>query len=169
MKAIVRVFPGGTGDQSRATYDRLQYVFKPKKKPTDQGDRVGWIDGDLDGYGMVDRKAQLMATALDCGHEHLKGRRTRHLIVSCEPCGEENRADAEERLKKSAPLLAAELGARRWIAVIHRDSSKPHMHLILANFDEEKERRFDFRPDFMSKIQDMKWTPHLEKGKGTKT
>ena len=40
------------------------------------------------------------------------------------------------------------------------------MHLVIANYDEEKCRRFDFRRDFLSEVQEMKWTPHFETGKG---
>jgi len=160
------MFPGGTSDQDSATFERLDYLFKARKSGPVGIDRVAWIGGDLNGYGLVVRNADVMAIAMDCGHEHLSGRRTRHVVLSCEPCGDELRADAEQRLKDSAPLLAAILGARRWIAVIHRDTAKPHLHLVLTNFDEDRERRIDFRPDFLSGLQDMLWTPHLERGKG---
>ena len=169
MNATVRLMKGGTGDQSRATYEALHYLFNPTKNNTSCVDRVSWFGGDLDGYGVIDRKASLMASAMDYGHEHLAGRRIRHIVVSCEPCEEADRADAERRLRESAPLLAALLGARRWIVVIHRDTPRPHMHLILANFDEERCRRFDFRREFLSRLQDMEWTPFLTMGKGCRT
>ena len=168
MKAIIHMFRGGTGDQSQATYDRLRYLLKPTKNRGDNGDRVVWVGGELDGYGVVSYDATQMANALDSGHDHLRGRLTRHLIISCEPCSEEIRDDAEERLIKSAPLVAAALGARRWIAVIHNDTAKPHLHMILSNYDEKLERRFDFRPTFLSELEEMNWTPHFKSGKGAK-
>jgi hypothetical protein len=169
MKATVRMMKGGTGDQSRATYKALHYLFNPIKGTPRGTDRVSWIGGNLDGYGAISRKASLMALALDFGHEHLPGRRSRHLVVSCEPCEEADRADAEHGLRESAPLLAAVHGARRWIAVIHQNTARPHMHLLLANFDEERCRRFDFRRVFLSSLQDMDWTPFLAMGKGSRT
>ncbi len=166
MKATSKMYKGGTDDQLRATCDTFDYLFLEVKDNPSCPDRVAWIGGNLDGYGVISRKASLMAVAMDYGHEHLRGRRIRHMVLSCEECEEADRADAECRLRDSAPLLAALHGARRWIAVIHRDTPKPHMHLILANFDEEKCRRFDFRPDFLSEVQKMQWTPHFETGKG---
>lgn len=169
MKATIHMEEGGTGDQSRATYEALLYVFSPVKNNLSCPDRVSWIGGNLDGYGVLSRKAALMAVAMDYGHEQLRGRRVRRMVLSCEECEEADRADAERRLRESAPLLAALHGARRWIAVIHRDTPKPHMHLVIANFDEEKCRRFDFRRDFLSEIQEMRWTPYFETGKGHRT
>ena len=169
MKATVRMMKGGTGNQCRSTYKALHYLFCPIKNNFFCLDRVSWIGGHLDGYGVIDRKAALMATAMDYGHEHFPGRRIRHVVLSCEPCEEAARADAERRLRESATLLAALLGARRWIAVIHRDTPKPHLHLILANYEEEKCRRFDYRRGFLSAAQDMTWTPLLETGKGHRT
>jgi hypothetical protein len=169
MKATARMMKGGTGDQTRATLYTLEYLFCPIKNNPSCIDRVAWVGGDLDGYGVLDRKASLMAVAMDYGHEHLRGRRHRHIIVSCEACEEEDRADAERRLRQSAPLLATLHGARRWIAVIHRDTGCPHMHLILANFDELKLRRFNFWRAFLKKLQKMEWTPYLEMGKGHHT
>ncbi len=165
MKATAKMYKGGIGDQSRATCDTFDYLFSPVKDNPSCLDRVAWIGGNLDGYGVISRKASLMAVAMDYGHEHLRGRRHRHLVVSCATCEEDDRADAERHLRESAPLLAALLGARRWIAVIHKDK-RPHMHLILANFDEVKNRRFDFKRSFLKKLQEMEWTPYLEKGKG---
>lgn len=157
------------GSQRRATYDMMYYCFsavKPGSKEAPCADRVSWIGGSLAGHGIVMRKADLMAAALDCGHKHLEGRRFRHVIVSCEPCEEDEREEAERLLQASAPLLAAELGAERWIAVIHRDTHKPHMHMIIANFDRDKRRRLEFSPKFLSDLQELTWTPHLASGKG---
>jgi hypothetical protein len=179
IKAILRMISGGTGisrratpeSESRATYRKLFYQFsavKPGSKQARCEDRVSWIGGNLGGYGIVTRKASLMAIALDIGHKHLSGRRVRHVILSCEPCDGDRREDAERRLIKSAPLLAALLGADRWIAVIHRDTAKPHMHLIIMNYDPRNDRRLEFPPQFLSKIQDMSWTPYFDSGKGAR-
>lgn len=167
MRATVKIKKGGTGDQNRATYQIFKYLFLPIKNNLSCNDRVSWIGGDLNGYGVIERKASLMATAMNSGHEHLRGRLYRHVLVSCEPCGDkESRLDAERRLRESAPLLAALLGARRWIAVIHRDTPCPHLHLIIANYDEEKGHRLDPKRDFLKELQEMRWTPFLDKGKG---
>ena len=179
LKAIVRMIASRLGrgkrapfaSQERATYHKLHYLFskvRPGSKDATCQDRVSWIGGRLGGHGIVTRKADLMATALDCGHQHLPGRRTRHLILSCEPVEGEGRVDAERRLIASAPLLAAELRADRWIAVIHRDKKTPHMHMIVANFDAARGRRLEITPVLLSELQEMKWTPHLDSGKGSR-
>ncbi len=155
--------------QHRATYDIMYYLLsavKPGSKEALCADRVSWIGGSLAGHGIIMRKADLMAAALDCGHKHLEGRRFRNVIVSCEPCKEDEREEAERLLQASAPLLAAKLGAERWIAVIHRDTNKPHMHVIISNFDREKRRRLEFSPKFLSDLQELTWTSHLVSGKG---
>lgn len=178
IKAIARMTSrhGGKGkratfsSQQRATYNMLYYLLaavKPGIKQAPCADRVSWIGGSLAGHGIVMRKADLMAAALDCGHKHLSGRRYRHLILSCESCEEQGREEVERRLKETAPLLAAKLGAKRWIAVIHRDT-KPHMHMIIANFDPEKGRRMEFSPMFLSELQELTWTSHLASGKGAR-
>lgn len=178
IKAIVRMTSRRDGkgrpvtftSQERATYNMLYYLLapvKPGSKEAPCGDRVSWIGGNLAGHGIVMRKADLMATALDCGHKHLPGRRFRHIILSCEPCREDEREEAELLLQASAPLLAAELGADRWIAVIHRNTNKPHMHLLIANFDRINRRRLEFSPKFLSELQELTWTSHLVSGKGS--
>lgn len=179
IKAIARMTSRRNGrgkratftSQQRATYNMLYYLFaavKPGSKEAPCADRVSWVGGSLDGHGIVIRKADLMAAALDCGHKHLSGRRFRHVIVSCEPCEEEEREEAERPLQESAPLFAAELGAERWIAVIQCDTNKPHMHMILANFDREKRRRLEFSPTFLKDLQELTCTPHLSSGKGAR-
>ncbi|MGJ8632288.1 MAG: relaxase/mobilization nuclease domain-containing protein [Luteolibacter sp.] len=170
MNAIVSIKPGGTGDQTRATYDKILYLFSPHKNGSAKLDRVSWIGGNLDGHGPTSRKASQMAIAMDYGHENLHGRRHRHLVVSCEPCSDHaTRSDAKQRLQKSASLLAKLLGVRRWIAVVHQDTEAIHMHIIIANFDEDNGRRFDFDRRILSQIQEMTWTPYLSKGKGRST
>lgn len=177
IKAIVRMTSRRDGkgrpvtftSQQRATYNMLYYLFapvKPGSKEAPCADRVSWIGGNLAGHGVVMRKADLMSTALDCGHKHLPGRRFRHVIVSCEPCEEHEREEVERLLRASAPLLAAELGADRYIVVIHRNTNMPHMHLLIANFDPINRRRLEFTPKFLSELQEMTWTPHLASGKG---
>lgn len=179
IRAILRMISSRLGkgnratfaSQERATYHKLHYLFskvKPGSKDATCQDRVSWIGGCLAGHGIVTRKADLMATALDCGHQHLPGRRTRHLILSCEPLEGERRVDAERRLIASAPLLAGELGAERWIAVIHCDKQTPHMHMIVANFDPAKGRRLEITPVLLSELQRMEWTSHLDSGKGSR-
>ena len=51
------MFPGGTSDQNSATYERLDYLFKARKSGPVGIDRVAWIGGDLNGYGLVVRDA----------------------------------------------------------------------------------------------------------------
>lgn len=166
MKAIARYPDHGSGIH---TCDVLEYLLKPVKNNPSCPDRVAWIGGDLDGYGLISRKPALMATALDFGHEHLLDRRYWHVILSCETCADqESRADAEARLRKSAPLLAALHGAKRYLAVIHCDTDCPHLHLIIANFDEGAYCRFTYDRAFLKKVQSMEWTTHLESGKGTR-
>jgi hypothetical protein len=167
VKAIARYPDHGAG---ASTCDAMEYMFMPVKNNPNCPDRVAWIGGDLDGYGIISRKASLVATALDCGHEHLPGRRYWHVVISCEPCtDQESRADAFQRLQQSAPLLAALHGAKRWVAILHCDTDRPHLHLIFANFDEEKYCRLTYDRSFLSKVQDMAWTPYLESGKGHHT
>ena len=161
----------GGGEPAPSTYKRLIYTFLPVKigAAREVSDRVLWIIGDLDGYGFVVRDPRLMAEALECGHEELPGRRTRHIIMSCAAgLPEVQRADAFQRLKDSAPLLAKKVGARRWVATAHDDTDCPHLHMLIANFDEEKERRFDIRPMHLEKLQDFDWTPFLETGRGSR-
>jgi hypothetical protein len=175
MKAIIRIPTKknrGGGEPAPSTYKRLHYNFLPVKKGAarEVSDRVLWIVGELDGYGFVVRDPRLMAEALECGHEELPGRRTRHIIMSVAAgLPEVQRADAFERLKASAPLLAKKLGARRWVATAHRDTDCPHLHMLIANFDEEKERRFDIRPMDLKKLQDFDWTQYFETGRGSRT
>lgn len=165
MKAILRMIPGGKGNQTRVTKDRLVYCFLSSKNGGLGGsDRVAWIGGDLDGYGHPIRDGKLMAQAMDCGHEHLPGRRTRHAVLSCEPGSDPD--EAVQKLIQSAPLLAKKLGATRWIAVVHMDTDKPHLHLIYANADRDLGRRLDLRPDYLSEMQGMEWTPYLDSGRG---
>lgn len=179
LKAIVRMIASRLGrgkratfaSQERATYHKLHYLFskvKPGAKDAPCADRVSWVGGCLAGHGIVTRNASLMAAALDCGHQYLPGRRTRHVIVSCEPRVGEGRVDAERRLNASASMLAAELHADRWIAVIHRDKKTPHMHMIVANFDAARGRRLEITPKLLSELQEMKWTSHLDSGKGSR-
>lgn len=161
----------GGGEPAPSTYKRLIYNFLPVKNGAarEVSDRVLWIIGDLDGYGFVVRDPRLMAEALECGHEELPGRRTRHIIMSCAAgLPEVQRADAFQRLKDSAPLLAKKVGARRWVATAHDDTDCPHLHMLIANFDEEKERRLDIRPMHLEKLQDFDWTPFLETGRGSR-
>lgn len=178
IKAIVRMTSRRKGkgkrvtfaSQRRATYNMMYYLLsaaKPGSKEAPCKDRVPWIGGNLAGHGVVMRKADLMAAALDCGHKHLPGRRFRHIILSCEPCQEEEREEVERLLQASAPLLAAALGVDRWFAVIHRDTNKPHMHMIIANFDPINRRRLEFSPEFLSALQELAWTSHLISGKGS--
>jgi hypothetical protein len=181
IKAIVRMIPLRKGEgkgkgrratfasQRRATYNMMYYALsavKPGSKEAPCKDRVSWIGGNLAGHGVVLRKADLMAAALDCGHKHFTGRRFRHIILSCEPCKEDERGEVELLLQASAPLLAAELGADRWIAVIHCDTNKPHMHMIIANYDPINRRRLESTPNFLSALQALTWTSHLVSGKG---
>ena len=88
IKAIVRMTSSKAGrgkrathaSQERATYNMMYYLFsavKPGSKQAPCADRVSWIGGSLAGHGIVIRKADLMAAALDCGHKHLSGRRFR--------------------------------------------------------------------------------------------
>ena len=161
----------GGGEPAPSTYKRLIYNFLPVKNGAarEVSDRVLWIIGDLDGYGFVVRDPRLMAEALECGHEELPGRRTRHIIMSCAAgLPEVQRADAFQRLKDSAPLLAKKVGARRWVATAHDDTDCPHLHMLIANFDEEKERRLDIRPMHLEKLQDFDWTPFLKTGRGSR-
>jgi len=173
MKAIIRIPTKknrGGGEPAPSTYKRLHYNFLPVKNGAarEVNDRVLWIIGNLDGYGFVVRDPRLMAEALECGHEELPGRRTRHIIISCVAgLPEEQRADAFERLKASAPLLAQKLGARRWVATAHDDTDCPHLHMLIANFDEEKERRLDIRPMDLENLQDFDWTQYFETGRGS--
>lgn len=171
VQAIVHMTSGDTGNQKRSTYHKLRYVFtalKPGSKQTPCADRVSWIGGALGGHGIAMRNASLMAAALDCGHTHFPGRRTRHVVVSCAPCGDDERKEAEFRLIASAPLLATWLEAERWIAVIHCDTGRPHMHMLIMNFDPVHNRRLEFTPMFLSELQDMGWTPFLASGKGSR-
>jgi len=174
MKAIIRIPTKknrGGGEPAPSTYKRLHYNFLPVKNGAarEVSDRVLWIVGELDGYGFVVRDPRLMAEALECGHEELPGRRTRHIIMSCAAgLPEVQRADAFRRLKASAPLLAKKLGARRWVATAHDDTDCAHLHLLMANFDEEKERRFDIRPKDLEKLQDFDWTPYFDTGRGSR-
>ena len=174
MKAIIRIPTKknrGGGEPAPSTYKRLHYNFLPVKNGAarEVSDRVLWTVGELDGYGFVVRDPRLMAEALECGHEELPGRRTRHIIMSCAAgLPEVQRADAFGRLKASAPLLAKKLGARRWVATAHDDTDCPHLHMLIANFDEEKERRLDIRPMDLEKLQDFDWTQYFETGRGSR-
>jgi hypothetical protein len=148
------------------------YIFMPQKpgaaRPVD--DRVLWVTGDLGGFGFPVRDARLMAEALECGHEHFSGRRTRHLIVSCAAgLPEVKRADAFVSLFASAPLLAKAIGATRWVAAAHDDTDCPHIHFACANFDEKNDRRLDISPKLLKWLQTMDWTVHLVSGKRKRT
>ncbi len=171
MKAIIRIPTKknrGVEESALSTYLRLQYIFLAVKTSAERvvDDRVLWVIGELAECGCPVRDARLMAEALECGHEHLSGRRSRHLILSCEAnLGEGERSVAFGRLNASAPLLAKALGAIRWIAVAHDDKDHPHIHLIIWNYNPVKDRRLDVRPAFLSRLQDMAWTPHFDAGK----
>ncbi len=175
MKAIVRIPTKknrGGGEPTGSTFKRLMYIFMPQKpgavRPVD--DRVLWVAGDLGGYGYPVRDARLMAEALECGHEHFSGRRTRHLIVSCAAgLPEVQRAEAFGRLYNSASLLAKAIGADRWMAAAHDDTDCPHFHFACANFDKKKGRRLDISPKLLKWLQTMDWTIHLESGKRKRT
>lgn len=173
MKAIIR-FPkesSGTAVPRSNTYAQLSYLFSRRKSGAVRkvDDRVLWVTGDLGGHGVVEKDASTMAAALDCGHEFLRGRRTRHLVLSCEAdIPEDNRQDTFGRLRDSVPLLATKLGATRWIAVAHDDTCHPHVHLLVANLDPAKGRRLDINPSLLRQLQTMDWTPYLESGKGSR-
>jgi hypothetical protein len=174
-KAIVRIPTKknrGGGEPTGSTLKRLMYIFMPKKPGAarDVDDRVLWVAGDLGGFGFPLRDARLMAEALECGHEHFPGRRTRHLIVSCAAgLPEVKRAEAFGRLYDSAPLLAKAIGADRWMAAAHDDTDCPHFHFACANFDKKKARRLDITPKLLKWLQTMDWTIHLESGKRKRT
>ena len=174
-KAIVRIPTKknrGGGEPTGSTHKRLAYIFMRQKPGAARfvDDRVLWVTGDLGGYGFPLRDAPLMAEALECGHEHFQGRRTRHLIVSCAAgLPPVKRADAFVSLFASAPLLAKAIGATRWVAAAHDDTDCPHFHFACANFDEQKGRRLDITPKLLKWLQTMDWTIHLESGKRKRT
>jgi len=174
-KAIVRIPTKknrGGGEPTGSTLKRLMYIFMPQKPNAARlvDDRVLWVTGDLGGYGFPLRDARLMADALECGHEHFLGRRSRHLIVSCAAgLPAVKRAEAFEGLFASAPLLAKAIGATRWLAAAHDDTDCPHFHFACANFDEKNGRRLDITPTLLKWLQKMDWTVHLESGKRKRT
>ena len=144
-KAIVRVLSGRKEASHGSTCDLLAYCFKPRKDPSDGTsdrsvpDRVLWILGEFDGYGHVVKDASMMAKALECGHENVPGRLYRSLVLSSEKipieAGEERRAEAFNALRDSIPLLAREIGAKRWLGIAHDDRLHPHVHMVAANWD----------------------------------
>jgi len=174
MKAIIKIPTKknrGAGEPASSTYSRCEYIFLAVKAGAERvvDDRVLWVIGELGGFGYPARDARLMAEALECGHEHLAGRNSRHLVLSCEAnLREDQRTVAFARLKASAPLLARALGAIRWIAVAHDDKDHPHIHLIILNYDPVEDKRLDIRPTVLSRLQDMDWTPHFDAGKGSR-
>jgi hypothetical protein len=174
MKAIIKVPTKkiqGVRESALSTYHRLEYVFLAVKPGAERvvDDRVLWVIGELAECGYPVRDARLMAEALECGHEHLLGRRSRHLILSCQAnLGDQERAIAFASLKASAPDLAKALGVTRWIAAAHDDKDHPHMHFICWNYNPLKDKRLDIRPAYLSQLQDMAWTPHFDSGKGSR-
>ncbi len=174
-KAIVRIPTKknrGGGEPTGSTLKRLMYIFMSQKPGAarDVDDRVLWVTGDLGGFGFPLRDARLMAEALECGHEHFEGRRSRHLILSCAAgLPAVKRAEAFDRLYASAPLLAKAIGATRWMAAAHDDTDSPHLHFVCTNFDEKNGRRLNITPALLKRLQTMDWTVHLESGKRNRT
>jgi hypothetical protein len=160
-----------------STLERLTYCFLPKKDvpqseiERDIPDRVFWIEGELGDMGFPVRDAETMARALDFGHEHHIGRKTRGLVISSEElvdADDETRKSVFESIRVSLPFLAVELGVSRWIAVAHDDKFHPHVHFIFTNWDEFSRRRLDVRPTHLEYLQSMEWTESLDTGRGSR-
>lgn len=189
MKAIAKILKGGN---AKAT---VAYLLDPNAKAKRElmpakmmtasdsleqvGERVAEVFGEgispkaLSSRNEAEIVAQLEATSSTLRR---RGKLTRHVVISAE--FEDGEILSDEQINQKLKLAAEDFidkyaPGSKFIAVIHRDSSQPHVHIEIENYDHAvgenggEPMRLDWSSTEVEEMQLIKWTDQFEMGKGS--
>jgi len=189
MKAIVNILKGGRAKETVAYLldpnAKAKRELMPAKMMTGSdllvqvGERVAKVFGDgIDPHVLTKRNEKLIVSQLEARPSTLRrrGRGTRHVVISAE--FDEGEELSDDEINEKLQIAAEDFVDRycpgsKFIGVIHRDSSQPHVHLEIENYDcsisisGDEPKRLDWMPVDVHEMQSMEWTDEFEMGKGS--
>ncbi len=144
----------------------MRHCLKPHGRDADEiscEDRVSAIGGRIEGG--ITRDARVDIESLISRH-HGRGKRVKHVVISCQDSEGEARAEALAALPGLAnDWIKSYAPTSDYIYLVHQDRQHPHMHVLLCNSDGKK--CLDWSPQQLRRMQDFKWTVRATSGRGS--
>jgi hypothetical protein len=155
-------------------YKSLYHVFSGKGRDENEveiDDRVVDVFGDLKGCGAPNLHQNQMTKALTFNQEGLRGnRKIRNFLLSCTDETDLGKRDELVPKVKVAvhDFIRKFFPSARWLAVTHADRNHVHAHIVVANFDEQKDRRYNVSEKKYDQMLGLTWTNQFERGRSNK-